>query len=125
MEIEVIKTKHYIRLDEQNRVVKGFSTAFEEPLETDICVCEDGGRHFELFGVINLPLINKDGICLYKYENGAVLKRAAEEIQADVDAKPKPPMSEIDLLKAQVKAATVENEFLSDCIIELAQVVYA
>ena len=40
--------KHYIRLNEQNRIIKAISTDFEEPLETDICVNEDGGRHFSL-----------------------------------------------------------------------------
>lgn len=101
MEIEVIKTKHYIRLDEQNRVVYGFSTIFDTPLKTDICINEDGGRHFELFGVVNPPLLDMQGINLYKYENGKVIERTPEEIQADVDAKPKPPLS----LEARMAAA--------------------
>lgn len=35
--------KHYIRLDSVGRVIKGFSDAFEQPEETDICINEDGG----------------------------------------------------------------------------------
>lgn len=37
----------------------------------------------------------------------------------------KPPMTELELLKAQIQALSDENEFLSDCLIEMAQVVYA
>ena len=55
-----MENKHYIRLDENNYVIKGFSDAFEEPLPTDICINENGGRHFELFGEINPNLYGYD-----------------------------------------------------------------
>lgn len=64
--------KHYIRVD-NGTVVYGFSDAFETSLETDICINENGGRHFELFGVINPPLYNFE-FPIYKYENGKIIK---------------------------------------------------
>ena len=45
-----IMAKHYIRQDDNGFVIKGFSDIFEQPLETDVCICEDGGRHFEYRG---------------------------------------------------------------------------
>ena len=35
------------------------------------------------------------------------------------------PMEEIDLLKKQLKAASDQNDFLEDCIAEMAGIVYA
>lgn len=51
--------KHYIRVVD-GIVIKGFSDAFEKPLETDICINEKGGRHFEIDGRINPHLINRN-----------------------------------------------------------------
>lgn len=38
---------------------------------------------------------------------------------------PHNPMDEIDLLKQQLKAASDQNDFLEDCIAEMAEIVYA
>ena len=38
---------------------------------------------------------------------------------------PPDPMEEIDLLKKQLKAASDQNDFLEDCIAEMAGIVYA
>ena len=38
---------------------------------------------------------------------------------------PTDPMAEIKLLKQQLKAASDQNEFLEDCIAEMAEIVYA
>ena len=40
-------------------------------------------------------------------------------------ALPPDPMEEIKILKQQVKAASDQNEFLEDCIAEMAEIVYA
>lgn len=78
--------KHYITVDEQNRIVNGFSDAFHQPTDTDICINERGGYQFRLFpGGEENPFLHdrNDGIPLYKYENGEVVKRTAEEIEED------------------------------------------
>jgi len=62
-------SKHYIRHDINDRVIKGFSDTPEfnnTILETDTCICQDGGRHFEWDGVINPPMHLKCGCPKYK-----------------------------------------------------------
>ena len=76
--------KHYIRV-EDTLVVKGFSDAFEKPLDKDICINEKGGRHFEIDGEINPPLFNEDGTHIYRYDT-KLRKATAEELEAEWEA---------------------------------------
>lgn len=76
--------KHYIRMDDRNRIIYGFSDAFEEEGEGDICISEMGGRQFELLEEINPPLVDENGVYRYRYENGEIVKRSEEERQADI-----------------------------------------
>lgn len=69
--------KHYIRLDQENNIIKGFSDAFEEPQKNDVCICESGGRHFEMLEVINPLLKNMEGNYLFKYENNKVVNNGS------------------------------------------------
>lgn len=86
---EMFHNKHYITVDEQNRIVNGFSDAFRQPTDTDICINEQGGYQFRLFGIENPALFDWNGmIPLYKYEDGEVVKRTEEEIEADRAAIP-------------------------------------
>jgi hypothetical protein len=66
--------KHYARVDENNIVIQGFSDAFESPLDTDICIDEDAQRHFQL------QLKNANGESIYKYANGKLVDRTADEM---------------------------------------------
>ena len=78
--------KHYVTVDAENRITNGFSDAFRQPTEADICINEEGGYQFRLFpgGEENPSLFDWDGmIPLYKYENGEVIQRTEEEIEAD------------------------------------------
>lgn len=75
--------KHYIITDEIGRVLRGFSDDFEQPEARAICICEDGGRHFELGGIVNPPLINESGAPIYKINDGIVVERGSEEILLD------------------------------------------
>lgn len=75
--------KHYIITDGLGRVLRGFSDDFEQPEASAICINEDGGRHFELNGVANLPLIDDYGASLYKFDGEQVLARTKEELDAD------------------------------------------
>lgn len=96
--------KHYIRLDESNRIIKGFSDAFEEPLETDICINENGGRHFELGGCINPALFNEHWCHIYKYEDGEIREATKEELDEELASfeVPEPQPSQLDILQEQV-----------------------
>ena len=71
--------KHYIITDLSRRVLRGFSDDFEQPESNAICICEDGGRHFELNGVINPSLEDENRIPLYKLVNGIIVERSETE----------------------------------------------
>ena len=87
--------KHYIRLD-GTKIIKGFSDAFEQPQIGDICINENGDRHFMIGDVINPAVNNEQGIALYKYEGGKVAERTEQEIEADRPASV-PVISSIEL----------------------------
>ena len=78
--------KHYIITDESGRVLRGFSDDFEQPDTNAICINEDGGRHFELNGVINPPMTDYNGTPLFKFDGGIVVARSQEEMDADKPA---------------------------------------
>lgn len=78
--------KHYIRTREDDCIVGGFSDAFREPIEEDICINKQGGYQFRLFpnGEENPSLFDWNGmIPLYKWKNGEVFKRTTEEVKAE------------------------------------------
>ena len=87
----IFYNKHYITVDEQSRIVDGFSDAFRQASDTDLCINEQGGYQFRLFpnGVENPCLFDWDGmIPLYAYIDDKVVKRTEEEIEADRTAIP-------------------------------------
>lgn len=93
--------KHFIIADESGRVARGFSDDFEQPDASAICINEDGGRHFELNGIINPPMMDYNGTPSYKLDGGKVVARTQEELDAD-----KPvivPVPTIDERLAQVE----------------------
>lgn len=96
--------RHYIKIDDRNRVLHGYSDAFEQPESNDICIADDAGRHFELFGEINPQLTTVEGVPLYKWDSDQVVKRLEQEIQADVDALPPHPPSAQERLEALEQA---------------------
>lgn len=75
--------KHYIITDNTGRILRGFSDDFEHPDSSAICINEDGGRHFELNGVVNPPMTDYSGVPLYKLDGGKVVARTQEELDAD------------------------------------------
>ena len=75
--------KHYIITDETKRVLRRFSDDFEQPDAGAICINEDGGRHFELNGIINPPMMDSNGTPLYKFDGKQVVERTKEELDAD------------------------------------------
>ena len=78
--------KLYIIIDELGRVLRGFSDDFEQPDASAICIIDDGGRHFELNGVVNPSLTDYNGTPLYKFDGGAVIVRSQSELDADKPA---------------------------------------
>ena len=109
--------KHYITVDEQNRIVNGFSDAFHQPTETDICINEKGGYQFRLYqdGEENPSLFDWNGmIPLYKWENSEVVRRTEEELEADRAAIPVPEETptQLDRVEAQVTYTALMTDTL-------------
>ena len=108
--------RHYITVDARGRVLTGFSDAFRQPAVTDVCVNECGGYQFRLLkdGEENPALYNGDGIPLYKYDGGTIMKRSEEEIAEDaaslraLDVAP----SQLDMLEAQVTYTAMMTDTL-------------
>lgn len=69
-------TRHYIRIDNNKNIIKAFSDKFEQPENNDICVNEDGGRHF------NLDLLI-DNIYKYKWKSKKIVEKTIEEIDIE------------------------------------------
>ena len=85
--------KHYIRINENKHIIHGFSTAFEQSLELDICITEEGGRHFELSYIVDGELVkevnpslkDENGICRFKQHYNKPTLRTEEEKQPELD----------------------------------------
>ena len=80
------------------------------------------------------PLTDDRGIYRYKLVDGAVVERTQEEMDADYmppEVKPTDAErisqleSEKKLLTAQLQALSDRNDFVEDCIAEMATIVYA
>lgn len=75
------------------------------------------------------PLTDERGVYRYKLVDGLVVQRTQAEMDADFDARPAPEPTaeekERTLLKAQIQALSDRNDFLEDCVAEMAGIVYA
>ena len=76
--------KHYVTINESGVILRGFSDDFEQPNFGDVCICEDGGRHFEINDVVNPATVDLNGTPLYKLVNGSVIERSESEIFNEV-----------------------------------------
>ena len=75
------------------------------------------------------PLTDERGMYRYKLVDGLVAQRTQAEMDADFEALPAPEPTaeekERKLLKAQIQALSDRNDFLEDCVAEMAGIVYA
>ena len=90
---EPVSNNHFVEVDEQNRIVKGWSDAFAPATENSIVINEQGGYQFRLWpeGEENPNLFTIDGVPLYKWDGQQVIARDKTEIEADRAAMPKQP----------------------------------
>ena len=79
--------KHYIRIDDQSRIITGFSDAFQQPEPSDILINSEGGYQFRLFpgGEENPALFDDLGVPLYSWDKRrkVVITRKPEEIDVE------------------------------------------
>ena len=126
----------YIKTDDANRITAVNSSTFLT--DTDGWTEIDSGYgdkyHHAQGNYFDKPLYDERGICRYKLVNGRPVERTQEEMDADyVPPEVKPTdeerilqlESEKKLLTAQVQALSDRNDFMEDCIAEMATIVYA
>ena len=124
-----------LRTDEQNRITEINSNAFVADANGWTKIDEGWGDkyHHAQGNYLPKPLMDERGVYRYKLENGQTVERTQEEMDADYAARPVPATpktnaeleAENALLKAQVQAVADRNEFVEDCIAEMAMYVYA
>lgn len=126
----------YVRADETNRITAVNSSEFL-PDTADWLEIDRGfgdKYHHAQGNYFDKPLCDERGIFRYKLVNGRPVERTQEEMDADyVPPEVKPTdaerisqlESEKKLLTAQVQALSDRNDFMEDCIAEMATIVYA
>lgn len=124
----------YVQTDEQGRIIAVNSSAFV-PAEWGTKIDSGFGDkyHHAQGNYFPQPVYTDDGIPRYKLADGQAQERTEEEIQADRDSIPEPVIpptnaeleAENKMLRAQLQAATDRQDFIEDCIAEMAGVVYA
>lgn len=126
----------YVKVDESNRVTSINSSAFLADITgwTEIDSGYGDRFHHAQGNYFDKPLCDERGIYRYKLVDGKPVERTQEEIDADyVPPEVKPTdterilqlESEKKLLTAQVQALSDRNDFMEDCIAEMATIVYA
>ena len=126
----------YVKVDESNRVTSINSSAFLTDVTgwTGIDSGYGDKYHHAQGNYLPGPLYDERGICRYKLVNGRTVERTQEEMDADyVPPEVKPTdaerilqlESEKKLLTAKVQALSDRNDFMEDCIAEMATIVYA
>lgn len=126
----------YVKVDESNRVTSINSSAFLADVTgwTEIDSGYGDKYHHAQGNYFDKPLCDERGICRYKLVNGRPVERTQEEMDADyVPPEVKPTdeerilqlESEKKLLTAQIQALSDRNDFMEDCIAEMATIVYA
>lgn len=126
----------YVKLDEENRITGANSSAFLRDITGWIEIDQGFGDkyHHAQGNYFPQPIMDDRGIYRYKLVDGKPVERTQEEMDADyVPPEVKPTdaerisqlESEKKLLTAQVQALSDRNDFMEDCIAEMATIVYA
>ena len=134
--MEIPKSKVYIKTDENNQIIRcegGYTTP--ENLEDWTYIDEGTGDKYNLCQshYFEGGLYDVDGILRYKLADGVPVLRSDAEMEADKAALPAPEVipstkelaEENKRLKAQIAANVDRQEFLEDCIAEMASQVYS
>lgn len=98
--------KHYITVDEQNRITSGWSDGPHRDRDTTdaICINEQAGYQFRLVlgGEENPALHTIDGIPMYKWDGVKAVRRSEAEIAADRAVLPEPLPTEQEQIRADI-----------------------
>lgn len=125
---ELQKSKVFVKIDEQWRIVRcegGYTMNNIQNIDEWIFIDEGVGDKYNLCQSNYFDrLYTEGGIPRYKWDGERAILRSDGEIEADRAKMPKPPITETELLKAQLKAVVERNDFIEDCIAEMAMQIY-
>lgn len=122
--------KVLVQTDDAGRVTAINSDAFANGDEWTAIDEGEGDRYRHAQNnYLPKPLTDERGVYRYKLVDGLVAQRTQAEMDADFDARPAPEPTaeekERTLLKAQIQALSDRNDFVEDCMAEMAGIVYA
>ena len=130
------KSRVYVLTDTQGRITR-IEGEYTLPADLTDWVLVEEGAPCDRLNLAQTHYLDKplyDGAVLrYKFVDGKVVERTAEEIEADKSKLPKPviPKTNAELesenakLKQQISALADQQSFYEDCIAEMAEIVYA
>ena len=92
----------YVKTDEKKRITAVHSSGFLSDVAGWIQIDEGKGDRYYLAqtSYLTLPIMDERGIYRYKLEDGKPVERTQEEMDADYAARPAPPPSDKQRIKA-------------------------
>ena len=78
---------------------------------------------YEVQETIGDPITEEHGVPIYKYVNGHVVSRSAQEIAADIPEPVPPQPSELEQLQQTVAEQQIQLDDQADALIELAELI--
>ena len=99
----------YVKTDEKNRITDINSSAFISDISEWAKIDSgDGDRYHHAQGnYLPKPIIDDNGVYRYKFENGAVCERSADEMAADMPIPEPVPPTNAELAAAIAELAEV------------------
>ncbi len=130
------KSRVYVQTDETGCVLR-LEGEYSLPADLEGWVLIEEGEPCDRLNLaqshyLEAPLYD-GAVPRYKLEDGVLVERTADEIEADKAKLPKPviPKTNAELesenakLKQQISALADQQSFYEDCIAEMAEIVYA
>lgn len=130
------KSRVYVQTDETGCVLR-LEGEYSLPADLEGWVLIEEGEPCDRLNLaqshyLEAPLYD-GAVPRYKLEDGVLVERTADEIEADKAKLPKPVIpktnaeleSENEKLKQQISALADQQSFYEDCIAEMAEIVYA
>lgn len=116
--LEMLKSRVYIRLDEQGRITR-IEGEYTLPAELTGWVFLEKGAPCDRLNLaqshyLDGGLYTEDGILRWKYEDGVCVLRSEEEIAADLATLPEAAPSQLDKLEAQVTYTAMMTDTLME-----------
>lgn len=112
----------YVKLDDENRIASVNSSAFLADTAgwTEIDSGYGDKYHHAQGNYFPKPIMDDRGVYRYKLVNGKPIERTQEEMDADyVEPEAQPSTDE------RVAQLEAQNETLTECLLEMSEIVYA